>query len=129
LVEQMDLQNDDRVKIYLHELALIQPLTKDEETKLFQQLRNRDEHAEMAERRLIESKLSSVVNIAERHSGARIPMLDLIQEGNLGLFNAVKTFEENGGADFSTHAAACIEEAISKAIAGSSIGEKCQFPH
>ena len=112
----MDLQNDDPVKMYLHELALIQPLTKDEETKLFQQLRHRDEHAET---RLIESRLSLVVNIAERHSAAGIPMLDLIQEGNLGLFNAVKTFAENGSDDFSTHAAVCIEDAISKAIAGS----------
>jgi len=115
----MDLQNDDPVKMYLQELALIQPLTKDEETKLFQQLRNRDKDAEMAERRLIESKLSSVVNVAERHSGAGIPMLDLIQEGNLALFNAVKTFAENSSDDFSTHAATCIEDAISKAIAGS----------
>ncbi|MCU1299860.1 MAG: polymerase sigma factor [Candidatus Sulfotelmatobacter sp.] len=115
----MDLQSDDAVKMYLHELALIQPLTKDEETKLFQRLRNRDEHAEIAERQLIESKLSLVVSIVERHSAASIPLLDLIQEGNLGLFNAVKTFAESGSDDFSAHAAACIEDAISKAIVGS----------
>jgi RNA polymerase primary sigma factor len=112
----MDFQTDDPVKVYLHELALIEPLTKDEETSLFQRLRNRDEHAE---RRLIESKLSLVVSIAERHSHAAIPMLDLIQEGNLGLFNAVKTFAGSGSEDFSVHAAACIEDAILKAIPGS----------
>jgi RNA polymerase primary sigma factor len=118
-VDSMELQNDDAVKMYKRELALIQPLTKDEEAKLLQQLRNRDEQSELAARRLIENKLPLVMSIAERHSPAGIPVLDLIQEGNLGLFTALKTFAESGSDDFSAHSAVCIEDAISKAIAES----------
>jgi len=115
----MNLQDDDPLEIYVRELATIQPLTKDEESKLCQQLRNQDEQAELAARRLIESKLSLVVSVAERHSSSGIPMLDLIQEGNNGLMTALKAFSESPTDDFSGHAAACIEDAISKAIAES----------
>lgn len=115
----MDLQSDDAVTTYRRELALIRPLTKHEEAKLFEELRNRNERADIAERRLIESKLSLVVSVAERHSSTGIPLLDLIQEGNLGLFNAVKTFAQSGSDDFTDHVSACIERAILQAIATS----------
>ena len=70
----MNLQNDDPLKVYLRELANIQPLTKNEESKLCRQLGDQDEQAELAARRLIESKLSPVVSIAERHSSSGIPI-------------------------------------------------------
>ena len=115
-MQWMNLQDDDPLKVYLRELANIQPLTKDEESKLCRQLGNQDEQPELAARRLIESKLSLVVTIAERHSSSGVPMLDLIQEGNSGLMTALKTFAQEPIDDFSVHAATCIEDAISKAI-------------
>jgi RNA polymerase primary sigma factor len=119
-MEITSLQDDDPVKVYLREVANVPPLTKDEESKLWQQAKNQDEEqAELAKRRLIESKLSLVATIAERRSSPSIPMLDLIQEGNRGLMVALETFAEDSSDDFSAHAAACIEDAISKAIAES----------
>ena len=106
--------------LYLRELSTIPPLPKDEETELWQRAKSHDEvQAELAKRRLIESRLSLVVSIAGRYSSTGISMLDLIQEGNRGLMVALNTFAESEAADFSIHAAACIEKAISEAIAES----------
>jgi RNA polymerase primary sigma factor len=113
---------NDPVAVYLREVASIDPLSQGEETELFQLLGHSgtwDEKAETAARRLIESQLRLVVAIAERHSSSGMPMLDLIEHGNLGLMTAVKTFAEKDADDFSTYAAVCIEAAIVKAIAES----------
>jgi DNA-directed RNA polymerase sigma subunit (sigma70/sigma32) len=116
------LDDNDPVKFYLREVANIPPLTDDEERKLWQQARNQDqEQAELAKTRLIESKLALVVTIAERHSSAGISMLDLLQEGNRGLLAALNSFVESSGDDFSAHAAACIEKAISDYREGTEI--------
>jgi RNA polymerase primary sigma factor len=62
----------------------------------------------------------ALVSIAERHAASSgVFVLDLIQDGNIGLLNAVKTFAKNPGGIFSDYAAKCIEDAISKAIAES----------
>ena len=97
--------------MYMRELSTIEPLTKDEETSLFQGLRST-----IGERRLIESQLPLVASVAQKHIASGIPMLDLIQEGNLGLMNSVRSFAETPTADFPTFAATCIEEAIIKAF-------------
>jgi len=110
---------NDPLRVYLRELSTIQLLTEDEETDLLQRVESQDAEAESASRHLIESKLSLVVSIAERYSSAGINMLNLIQEGNLGLFFALKTFPENPNDTFATHAFKCIEGAISKAVAES----------
>ena len=55
-----------------------------------------------------------VVNLAQKHAAADVPMLEIMQEGNVGLMNAVKTFAETPVGDFSAHAAACIEDAIKR---------------
>jgi RNA polymerase primary sigma factor len=108
---------DDPVAMYKHELSTIEPLTKHEETSLFQELRGTigAEQRETIERRLIESQLPLVASIAEKHAASGIPMLDLIQEGNLGLMKSVKSFAETPTGDFPTFAATCIEDAITKA--------------
>lgn len=109
----------DPIAIYIQEAGSVETLTKEEEGRLFRELggsNDWDEHRENIARRLIESKLMLVVNIARKHSAARLPMLDLLQEGNIGLMNAVKTFAKNPIGDFTTHAAACIERAIAKAL-------------
>jgi len=111
--------SDDPVTVYVREVSNIEPLTKDEEAELFRQLGSRgswDEAQENIARRLIESRLALVVSIAERHSASAVVMLDLIQEGNIGLMNAVKSFAKSPIGDFTDHAAACIAQAITKAL-------------
>ena len=95
----------------------IKPLAKDEETQLFQQLVGAgdwDDARENVARRIIESHLAEVVRIAQQHSDAGASILDLIQEGNRGLLNAVRSFAERPTGDFSDYAATCIGEAIKK---------------
>ena len=112
------LSDDDPLKVYLRELDIIPPMSREEETDLLRKLRTQKE-AEFATRRLIETKLSLVVSIVERHSSAGVHILDLIQKGNEGLMFALKTFSETSSDASATHAAACIEEAVSRAIAES----------
>jgi RNA polymerase primary sigma factor len=116
----MDLDNDDDpVKVYLRELATLPPLTKAEEARLFHESARTGEGAEIAKRRLLESTLPLVLPIAERYASRGLSMLDLIQEGNLGLMRALEDFPETRLDDFSAYAVSCIEDAISGAIARS----------
>jgi RNA polymerase primary sigma factor len=110
---------DDPVGVYIRELGNIEPLTKDEEAKLFQELGNKDgsdKTRENVERRLIESRLALVVGVAQKHSASGVPVLELIQEGNLGLMNAVRRFAESPIGDFTAYATTCIEDAITKTL-------------
>ena len=110
---------DDPVAMYIREACNVGPLTREEETKLFRELGrwgDWDEQRENVARRLIESRLLLVVSIAQKHSGAGVPMLDLIQEGNIGLMNAIRSFAKRPIGDFTAYAAAYIEEAIAKAL-------------
>lgn len=115
----MDLDADDPVTVYLRELAKVPPLTKEEEAYLFHESAQTGEQAEIAKRRLLESRLPLVLPIAERYACGDLSMLDLIQEGNLGLMRALENFPESGLDDFSAYASSCIEDAISDAIARS----------
>ena len=112
----MDLDNDDPVTVYLRELAAVPPLSKEEEAHLFHECAQTGEQAEIAKRRLLESRLPLVLPIAERYSSSGLSMLDLIQEGNLGLMRALENFPESGLDDFSAYASSCIEDAISGAV-------------
>jgi len=110
---------NDPVAVYVREVCKVEPLTKTEEAKLFRELGHSgewDEQRENVARRLIESQLMLVVNIAEKHAASGTRLLDLIQEGNIGLMNAVRSFAERPIGYFAAHAAACIEEAITKAF-------------
>ena len=111
-----DLDNDDPVTLYLRELATAPPLTKEEEVHLFHESVQTGELAETAKRRLLESRLPLVVPIAERYAHRGLTILDLIQEGNLGLMRALENFPESGLDDFSAYASSCIEDAISGAL-------------
>lgn len=114
---------NDPVAMYLREAASASPLTAAEEAEIFRLLGASDDwqgDTEYAARRVIESHLRLVVSIAERHAASSgVPVLDLIQEGNIGLLNAVKTFAKKPYGVFSDYASACVEDAISKAVAES----------
>jgi DNA-directed RNA polymerase sigma subunit (sigma70/sigma32) len=110
---------DDPVTVYLREVSNVEPLTKDEESRLFRQLSSRgnwDGVKESIARRLIENRLALVARIAEIHSASGVPMLDLIQEGNIGLMNAVRSFAQTPIGNFGDYATACIEKAITKSL-------------
>lgn len=114
-----DHNPDDPVAVYLREVGSMAPLAKDEEMQLFRQLARAgdwDEAHENVARRVIEGHLGQVVSIAQKHSDSGVPMLDLIQEGNRGLLNAVRSFAEKPIGDFTDYAATCIDDAIKKTL-------------
>jgi len=98
---------------YAREVSRWRLLTPAEEQEL---ARRKDEGDEVAARRLIESNLRLVMWIARGYSAAGIPMLDLIQEGNLALMHAVGKFDHRQGCRFSTYATWWIRQAMAKAI-------------
>jgi RNA polymerase primary sigma factor len=75
---------------------------------------------QQAKRKLVESNLRLVVSVAKRYAGANLPLLDLVQEGNLGLMKAVDRFQYRRGFKFSTYATWWIRQAITRAIANQS---------
>jgi DNA-directed RNA polymerase sigma subunit (sigma70/sigma32) len=108
------LDLNDPLSWYLRELNSIQPLAEEEEADQLRHALGQDARAELASRRLIESKLSLVVAIAERYSSPGTDMLDIVEKGNEGLILALRTFGESSGKSFTFHATSCIEDAISE---------------
>ena len=110
---------NDPVTVYIREASNVAPLTKDEQMRLFRELGTEsdwNDAQENAARRLIESQLPLVVSIAQKHSASAAPLLELIEQGNLGLMDAVRSFAKKPTGDFSAHAATCIEKAITQAL-------------
>ena len=104
----------DSIQMYLREIGKIPLLTAEEEVALSKRKERNDREAE---KRLIEANLRLVVSIAKKFVGKQLSLLDLIQEGNIGLFRAVKKFEYRKGYKFSTYATWWIRQAITRAIA------------
>ena len=105
---------DDPVRMYLKEIGKIPLLSQEEEVKLAQRMEQGDGEARKI---LTEANLRLVVSIAKRYVGHGMQLLDLIQEGNLGLIKAVEKFDYTKGYKFSTYATWWIRQAITRAIA------------
>ena len=105
---------DEPIKMYLREIGQVPLLTHDEEIEYAKRAYEGDEEASQ---KLIESNLRLVVSIAKKHTNRGLKLLDLIQEGNIGLMKAVEKFEYTKGYKFSTYATWWIRQAITRAIA------------
>ena len=105
---------DEPIKMYLREIGQVPLLTHDEEIEYAKKAYEGDEEASQ---KLIESNLRLVVSIAKKHTNRGLKLLDLIQEGNIGLMKAVEKFEYTKGYKFSTYATWWIRQAITRAIA------------
>ena len=106
----------DSVQLYLREIGRYPLLKREEEVELAKKILLGDE---AAKQRLIQSNLRLVVSIAKRYIGRspNLTLLDLIQEGNIGLFRAVEKFDYKRGFKFSTYATWWIRQAITRALA------------
>ena len=112
-----DMENaklDDPVRMYLKEIGRIKLLSPEEEQDVAKRMAEGDE---AARQRMSEANLRLVVSIAKRYVGRGMQLLDLIQEGNLGLMKAVEKFDYTKGYKFSTYATWWIRQSITRAIA------------
>jgi len=105
---------EDSVRMYLKEIGQVPLLTAAEEVSLAKRVAASDKQAA---RHLAEANLRLVVSIAKKYIGRGLPLLDLIQEGNIGLMRAVEKFDWKRGFKFSTYATWWIRQAITRAIA------------
>jgi RNA polymerase primary sigma factor len=108
------LQSADPLKLYVRQLGDGRLLTAAEEREL---ARRKDLGDEAAKQRLIEANLRLVMSITRHFTRAEVPLLDLIQEGNLGLMRAVEKFDYRLGYKLSTYATWWIRQAITRALA------------
>jgi RNA polymerase primary sigma factor len=132
VVADLESSLDDPVRMYLREIGRVPLLSAEEEVRLAQRMeRGRAEllkpatsrnyriveDGEEGQRRLTEANLRLVVSVAKKYIGRGMSLLDLIQEGNIGLIRAVEKFDYTKGYKFSTYATWWIRQAITRAIA------------
>ena len=111
---QAGATTQDPLKLYVRQIGDGPLLTPAEEREL---ARRKDEGDEAAKRRLIECNLRLVMSITRNYVNSGVPLLDLIQEGNLGLIRAVEKFDYKMGYKLSTYATWWIRQAVTRAIA------------
>jgi RNA polymerase primary sigma factor len=132
VVADLESSLDDPVRMYLREIGRVPLLSAEEEVRLAKRMErgriellkpvgDRDyrfvDDGEEAQRRLTEANLRLVVSVAKKYIGRGMSLLDLIQEGNIGLIRAVEKFDYTKGYKFSTYATWWIRQAITRAIA------------
>lgn len=105
---------DDPVRMYLREIGRVPLLSAAQEVNLAKRMEDGDDEAR---RHLTEANLRLVVSVAKKYIGRGMSLLDLIQEGNIGLIRAVEKFDYRKGYKFSTYATWWIRQAITRAIA------------
>src|SRR5438093_9022122 len=139
--ERVERDEEDLVRLYLTDIGQYPLLTKDDEVRLAKaieagnearsaletagdlqaarrrELRRQAQDGETAQRTFVQSNLRLVVSIAKKYQASGLPLLDLIQEGNLGLMPAVEKFDWRKGFKFSTYATWWIRQAITRGIA------------
>jgi RNA polymerase sigma factor (sigma-70 family) len=139
--DRVDRDDEDLVRLYLTDIGQYTLLTKEDEVRLAKaieagneaiaqldageeltaakkrELRRTARQGEEAERQFVQSNLRLVVSIAKKYQASGLPLLDLIQEGNLGLMHAVEKFDWRKGFKFSTYATWWIRQAITRGIA------------
>jgi RNA polymerase sigma factor (sigma-70 family) len=140
--ERLERDEEDLVRLYLTDIGQFELLDKEDEVRLAQaieagaeasrrleeaenrldpalerQLRRTVRAGDEAERAFVQSNLRLVVSIAKKYQSSGLPLLDLIQEGNLGLMHAVEKFDWRKGFKFSTYATWWIRQAITRGIA------------
>jgi RNA polymerase sigma factor (sigma-70 family) len=139
--ERVERDEEDLVRLYLTDIGQYPLLTKDDEVRLAQaieggvaaraeveatktltvarkrELKRAIKQGDDAERTFVQSNLRLVVSIAKKYQASGLPLLDLIQEGNLGLMHAVEKFDWRKGFKFSTYATWWIRQAITRGIA------------
>ena len=139
--DRSERDDEDLVRLYLTDIGQHALLTKDDEVRLAQaieqgeaaadelarstdlraarrrELRRLVRHGQQAEQTFVQSNLRLVVSIAKKYQASGLPLLDLIQEGNLGLMHAVEKFDWRKGFKFSTYATWWIRQAITRGIA------------
>ena len=109
-----DVNLTDPVRMYLKEIGKIDLLSTDEELELAKRIEEGDEDAK---KRMVEANLRLVVSVAKHYLGRGMQLLDLIQEGNMGLLKAVEKFDYTKGYKFSTYATWWIRQSITRAVA------------
>ncbi len=139
--ERVERDEEDLVRLYLTDIGQYPLLTKEDEVRLAQKiekgveareklstseeltakeksdLKRLDRNGARAEKKFVQSNLRLVVSIAKKYQASGLPLLDLIQEGNLGLMHAVEKFDWRKGFKFSTYATWWIRHAITRGIA------------
>jgi RNA polymerase primary sigma factor len=109
--------SDDSIRMYLNEIGRVELLTSEEEITLWKKIRAWDQNAR---KKLAAANLRLVVSIAKKYMWRGLSLLDLIQEGNVGLFRAVDKFDPDKGFKFSTYATWWIRQWVTRAIADQS---------
>jgi RNA polymerase primary sigma factor len=132
VVADLESSLDDPVRMYLREIGRVPLLSAEEEVALARRMERGNQEkqkpvaqrnrrlvfeGEEAQRRLAEANLRLVVSVAKKYIGRGMSLLDLIQEGNIGLLRAVEKFDYTKGYKFSTYATWWIRQAITRAIA------------
>jgi RNA polymerase primary sigma factor len=111
------LPTADSLQLYLREIGQVNLLTAQEETALAKRIRKGDRKAR---EHMIKANLRLVVKIARDYEGLGLPLLDLVNEGNIGLMKGVERFDPRKGAKLSTYASWWIKQAIKRALANQS---------
>ncbi len=118
--ELSDTLVGDSVRLYLREIGQVPLLTAEQERELARCIEGGGPGAAEARKQMASANLRLVVSIAKRYRDRGLPLLDLIQEGSLGLLRAIEKFDVNKGYKFSTYATWWIKQALTRALADQS---------